>query len=170
MLLMVLSLLLLGMILASPGAHAATTQRFVTMTFYGQPDNDPPGSLAIASPGVKGSPPVIHTHAGGMGTYANPITVAVRRGVLPIGTRVYLRRVSKYGIVEDTCASCSGAQVDVFMGGGPPSSWPALLACEQVTTPDGKIVIEVNPPRTRKVSLVKLFDPRTGACPFRGRA
>ena len=42
-----------------------------TITFYGWPDNSPPGN--------KISHPVLHQHAGGDGTYCNPTTFATER-------------------------------------------------------------------------------------------
>ncbi len=56
-----------------------------TITFYGWPDNDPPGK-AIAHP-------VIHQLAGGDGTYCNPTTFATERAnnkTIPYGTKIYV--------------------------------------------------------------------------------
>ncbi len=56
--------------------------------------------------------------AGGVGTYSNPITLAVA-GVLqgyetvldiPAGTRFYLPRLRKYAIIEDICGDISNTQ------------------------------------------------------------
>lgn len=75
---------------------------FVTgFTYY---DNTPPGTAAI-------SHPVVHSRAGGVGTYDDPITLAVGhsfetgRDVLdyPPGTRFYMPYLQRYFIVEDTC-------------------------------------------------------------------
>src|SRR5580693_6473343 len=49
----------------------SNTNVTATVTFYGWPDNDPPGK-AIAHP-------VIHQRAGGDGTYCNPTTFATER-------------------------------------------------------------------------------------------
>jgi hypothetical protein len=76
----------------------------VFLTGYSYWDNTPPGSAAI-------SKPVIHNRAGGVGTYNNPITIAVghviegRRQTLDFkpGTRFYIERLRKYAIVEDVC-------------------------------------------------------------------
>ncbi|HEY3573051.1 MAG TPA: hypothetical protein VGK98_04415 [Arthrobacter sp.] len=73
-------------------------------TAYTWYDNTPVGSASI-------SHPVLHRTAGGTGTYADPITIAVGhslatgRDVLdfPAGTRIYLPDVRRYFIVEDTC-------------------------------------------------------------------
>src|SRR4051794_570915 len=47
------------------------------VTFYGWPDNSPPGP-AIAYP-------VIHSQADGTGSYADPITFATATGLFPKG-------------------------------------------------------------------------------------
>lgn len=83
-------------------APAATTQAYITG--YSYFDNTPPGSAAV-------SHPVIHEEAGGTGTYADPITVAVGHTLkggedildLKAGTKVYIPELKRYFIVEDTC-------------------------------------------------------------------
>lgn len=58
------------------------------------------------------SNPVIHQAAGGTGTYADPITLAVGDTITssgqdvpdrPAGTMLYVPNLRKYFIVEDTC-------------------------------------------------------------------
>lgn len=74
------------------------------ITAYTYWDNTPPGSSAISNP-------VIHSEAGGTGTYIDPITLAVGHSITPEahtldyepGTRFYLPHLKKYFIVEDTC-------------------------------------------------------------------
>lgn len=85
-----------------------TVNAFITgYTWY---DNSPPGSAAIARP-------VIHRTAGGVGTYADPITMAVgytSAGMdIPAGTRFYLPKMKKYFIVEDKCGACHRHSADV---------------------------------------------------------
>ena len=54
---------------------------------------------------------MLHRVAGGTGTYADPITVAVGHSLatgadvldLPPGTRLYAPSLRRYGVVEDTC-------------------------------------------------------------------
>ncbi len=83
---------------------AAVTTLTAYVTGYTYYDNTPPGSATI-------SHPVIHTRAGGVGTYDDPVTVAVGhsmatgRDVLdyPAGTRFYMPYLKRYFIVEDTC-------------------------------------------------------------------
>src|SRR5262249_10264951 len=60
------------------------------MTFYGFHDNSPPG-IDIAHP-------VIHSGAGGKGTFADPITFAVApevQNVMKPGTRIYVPTFQK---------------------------------------------------------------------------
>lgn len=74
------------------------------LTGYSYWDNTPPGSAAIARP-------VIHREAGGVGTYEDPITLAVGHVIepfkhtmdYPAGTRFYFPRIRKYAVVEDLC-------------------------------------------------------------------
>lgn len=74
------------------------------VTGYSYWDNTPPGTVEI-------SHPVRHKAAGGMGTFSNPITLAVGHQIIdgqdildfPAGTLFYLPRLRKYAIAEDTC-------------------------------------------------------------------
>jgi hypothetical protein len=71
-----------------------------SMTFYGYFDNSPPGT-AIAHP-------VLHSGAGGVGTFDDPITFAVAPEVqnrVPAGTIIYIPSLKKYFIMEDDCTS-----------------------------------------------------------------
>ncbi len=108
----------------APKPAASTGQKITAyVTGYSYWDNDPPGSAAI-------SHPVIHKTAGGTGTYANPITVAVgmRNGsgslLWAAGTRFYVPKLQRYFIVEDSCASChkgypssASTWIDVYVDG-----------------------------------------------------
>lgn len=87
---------------SADGASASTVKAYTTAySFY---DNTPPGSATI-------SDPVLHKRAGGAGTYADPVTLAVGHSVIngrdvldvPKGTRFYFPDLRKYFIVEDTC-------------------------------------------------------------------
>ena len=85
-----------------PNGQPQAFQAYVTgYSFW---DNTPPGTVDI-------SHPVIHRFAGGMGTFSNPITLAVGHRIVegedildfPAGLRFYLPRLRKYAVVEDTC-------------------------------------------------------------------
>ena len=125
-------------------ASASTTN--VTLTFYGWPDNDPPNSSRIHHPG----PPPRHGSAGGSGTYDNPTTVAVQAGRWPPGTRMYLPYLSKYLIVEDSCAGCRGNWIDVWVGGAG-GNGAAVIACEHRLTPSGQVPVEIDPSEGKPV-------------------
>ena len=93
-----------GNSVASTSASPAPVSYMAYTTGYGRWDNTPPGSTDI-------SYPVIHQTAGGTGTYANPITVAVghviTNGVdtpdFAPGTIWYVPNLRRYFIVEDSC-------------------------------------------------------------------
>ena len=79
-----------------------------SMTFYGYFDNSPPGT-AIAHP-------VIHSGAGGVGTFDDPITFAVAPEVqnkVPPGTIMYIPSLQKYFVMEDDCTSSGPGGVPV---------------------------------------------------------
>lgn len=100
---------------AAPAPAAASSpERVVTTTYttaYTWYDNTPAGSATI-------SHPVLHTTAGGKGTYEEPITIAVGHSLatgqdvldFPAGTRIYLPDVRRYFIVEDTCGDGNDPQ------------------------------------------------------------
>ena len=81
------------------------------VTGYSYWDNTPAGSAQISNP-------VIHQTAGGTGTYADPITLAVGHSIIngkdildyPAGTKFYFPYLEKYAIVEDTCGDGSTPQ------------------------------------------------------------
>lgn len=79
------------------------------VTGYSYYDNTPPGSATIAYPNAQ------HKVAGGTGTYANPITLAVGWSLVgkkevpdyAPGTMFYLPVLRKYVRVEDQCGDIS---------------------------------------------------------------
>ncbi len=88
------------------------------VTGYSYWDTTPPGTVEI-------SHPVRHQYAGGMGTYSNPVTLAVGHQIIdgndmldfPAGTIFYLPRLRKYAIVEDTCGDSPAPQGGPCHGG-----------------------------------------------------
>jgi len=76
----------------------------VYLTGYSFWDNTPLNSAII-------SHPVIHKIAGGIGSYNDPITLAVGHSIIngedildfSAGTRFYIPALKKYAIVEDSC-------------------------------------------------------------------
>ena len=142
----------------TPAASPIATPSGAVTTFvtgYTWWDNSPPGSAAIARP-------VLHRTAGGVGTYADPITMAVgytRAGWdIPAGTRFYLPDRQKYFIVEDVCGACHKTpagtryKLDIWLDGRNLSKSRAHSCAARIT---GKQPSIRNPPRGLKV--------RTGA-------
>jgi len=121
------------------------------VTAYTWYDNDPPGP-AIADP-------VLHRTAGGTGSWADPVTLAVADGRFSPGTRLYLPHVRRYFIVEDTCASCGARPlwVDMWIDGrdGGPSD---VKTCAERLT--GDFTVELDPPPGRPVDAGILFGTR----------
>jgi len=85
------------------------------LTGYSWQDNTPPGSAEICCA-------VLHSKAGGQGTFADPITTAVPGSgssmETPAGTRLYIERLRRYFIVEDSGATSTGKpRFDLWVGG-----------------------------------------------------
>jgi hypothetical protein len=71
------------------------------VTFYGYPDNSPPGPVTAHN--CAGRDYV----AGGSGSYDDPVTIATAPGELNKCEIVYLPLLTKYGRHEDDCEQCS---------------------------------------------------------------
>ncbi len=133
----------------TPGVtSAAGENRFTAyLTGYGWPDNTPQGSADI-------SHGILHSKAGGSGTFADPITLAVGHSLAsgkdvldyPAGTKFYIPNLRKYFIVEDTCGDGSAPQngpchsgyqgkpwLDLWVGGNA-ANVAQTLACENTIT------------------------------------
>jgi hypothetical protein len=122
-----------------------------TITFYGWPDNSPPGNQ-IAHP-------VIHNAASGDGTYCNPTTFATERKNdvrIPYGIKIYVPLLKQYFIREDDCAhsgprkghghnGCSGLWFDLWIGGDKASKSHAVIWCENHLTPNAKVQVVLSP-------------------------
>ncbi len=123
-------------------------------TGYGWPDNTPKGSASI-------SQRVLHSLAGGVGTYSDPITLAVGHSITGgndtldylAGTKFYIPTLRKYFIVEDTCGDGSSPQsgpchtghngypwLDIWVGGNATNE-SETLNCENTIT-DTHLVIK----------------------------
>lgn len=96
---------------SSKPASTETVVKTVYTTAYTWYDNTPPRSVAVDYP-------VLHKTAGGAGTYADPVTIAVGHSLAtgkdvldyPAGTRIYLPDVRRYFIVEDSCGDGNDPQ------------------------------------------------------------
>lgn len=145
-----------------------------TITFYGWPDNSPPGNR-IAHP-------IIHKHAGGDGTYCNPTTFATERAndkAIPYGIKIYVSFLKQYFIREDLCASsgphrgsgskgCHGLWFDLWIGGTAKSKPHAVIACELKLTPNGKVSVVLWPrdglPVAHPGPIYRNAPPPDGSC------
>lgn len=119
----------------------------VYTTGYGYPDNTPKNSAAISNP-------VLHQSAGGTGTFADPITVAVGHSITgstdtldyPAGTKFYIPNLRRYFIVEDTCGDGSkpqnGACHNVSSAPSGTTVWLDLWVGGVGTTANGTIACE----------------------------
>lgn len=153
-------------------------------TGYGWWDNTPAGSTAI-------SWPVIHQSAGGTGTYADPITLAVGHEILsgsdipefPVGSRWYVPNLRRYFITEDACGDGNtpqngpcwnlsqadpGAQIwiDLYTDGQSQSA-SASNACEDAITADHRVIMN---PASNYAVLAGPVDGPTGCSPQYGDA
>lgn len=136
------------------------TTTIKSITFYGWPDNSPPGP-AIAYPGL-------HKQAGGTGTFADPVTFATAPKEFVPGTKLYVPYLSKYVIMEDSCADCTSdwnkgvTHIDIWMNSNA-NFKKQVLACEDKYTENNMTVI-VNPPSNETVNATPLFNTSTGKC------
>lgn len=149
----------------SASKPATGTTLSVEITFYGAYDNDPPGSRDISNG-------VIHSQAGGVGSYAGPLTFASPSGsgAYPVGARIYVPFLQKYFIREDVCATswtapngCGAvSHVDLYMGN--PSDSQKVIGCEEALTPNGNATIILNPASNLAYDPTPLWNQSTGAC------
>ena len=78
-----------------------STTSGVQITFYGAPDNDPPGGATAHNCGGR------NFIAGGTGTYADPLTFASSTSEYSVCEIIYVPYLKKYLRMEDDCAQCS---------------------------------------------------------------
>jgi hypothetical protein len=161
-----------------PGTASDQVLEDVYVTGYTWFDNTPRGSALI-------SHPERHRTAGGVGSFDDPVTVAVGHQLvdgrdvldLPAGTLLYLPHLQRYGIVEDTCGdgprpqdvAChdlgrapKGARLwlDVYVGGSADEDAGAAAECaRQITDSGGRALREivVNPGPDRRVTPGPIF-------------
>lgn len=136
--------------------QAAGKQIRIDLTGYSWHDNTPAGSAEVSNP-------IIHKSAGGHGTYADPITVAVPKTKYQPGTKFYLPSVQRYVIIEDTGASSASSGTDTHLDvwvDGRDGSASAVEKCMNRIT--GTVSAEVNPPPGRTVMSGPIYSK--GGC------
>jgi hypothetical protein len=126
-------------------------------TGYSWYDNTPAESADICCG-------VLHENAGGLGTFKDPITVAVpgSQGDLetPPGTRLYFPHARRYGIVEDAGASkYARKHFDWWVNG---KGYPKADSDECMNDITGVYPIVVNPKPGLPVTVGSLTGP--GGC------
>ena len=160
--------------LGSSSTASAVSSQQAFLTFYGWYDNTPPGGDI--------SYPVLHDTAGGTGTYADPITFASSTSEIPKGTKIWVPRVGKYFIMEDSCQECgddwSGHgpnggpnlyHFDLWLGGEGGNAFNAIDCEDALThynadnTPTLESVV-IDPPSNEPYDATPVFNTTTGAC------
>jgi len=145
-----------------------------TITFYGWPDNSPPGNRIAHG--------VIHKRAGGDGTYCNPTTFATERSnnkSIPYGIKIYVPFLKQYFIREDLCAAsgpttgsgqngCYKLWFDLWVGGTAKSKPHQVVRCERLLTPNSKVAVILYPrdgmPVARPGPIYRNNPPPNGSC------
>lgn len=130
------------------------------LTGFGYPDNTPQNSDIINNSGHE-------AHAGGTGTYDDPITLASgyvgQTSDYAYGTMFYIPNVQAYFIITETCASChSDSKLPHFdqWVGGVGANAGQTVACEARLT--GNYTVIQNPISTYPVTKGALFS--NGVC------
>ncbi|KAI1073938.1 hypothetical protein F5B20DRAFT_474923 [Whalleya microplaca] len=136
--------------------YACSITTGVKVTFYGSPDNDPAGSIAVAHDcGGR------NYEAGGIGTYADPVTFASAGGEYQVCETIYSPYLKKYLRREDDCASCDAKQIDVFTGSAVDGG-DKQIECENILTPEATQGVIRSPAEDLDVDETALFD--SGTC------
>lgn len=147
-------------------AEAATTRTgephrvTVELTGYSWQDNTPPHSSRICCG-------TVHRRAGGTGTYADPITVAVPGNAghsmeTPAGTRFYAPTLRRYLIVEDSGATkLHRTHLDVWVDG---KDLPRRHSDQCMNDITGRTKVIIHPDPGEKVTVGPLTDPNKPGC------
>jgi hypothetical protein len=116
----------------------------VKQTYFGFPDNSPPGAaIAFEQCG--------HKLAGGDGTYADPLTLSTASGELNMCEIVYSFFLRKYLRYENDCEACSDdwkngiRHVDIWVGSDTVNGGQDQINCEDSMTSGNQIILR-NPP------------------------
>lgn len=146
--------------LASAKIRTGTpTKMTIELTGYSYQDNSPPNSSNICCS-------VLHSRAGGRGTFNDPITVAVpgsgKSLETPVGTRFYLPTVNRYVVVEDSGASkMNRVHLDVWVDG---KDLPKRFSDNCMDEITGRVTAIKNPAAGLPVTSGPLTSPRWAGC------
>ncbi|KAL8845734.1 MAG: hypothetical protein Q9221_009121 [Calogaya cf. arnoldii] len=128
--------------------RACSTRSGVTHTFYGFPDNDPPGPATSYNCGGR------NNVAGGVGTYTNPLTFASAPGEFTTCEVIYVPYLKKYARFEDYCEQCttdwkSGKyHIDLWTGSSTVNGGASQIQCENNLTPSTQSIVR-QPPKNK---------------------
>lgn len=149
-------------LLANTAVNAAcSTRSGVTITFYGYPDNDPPGPATAYNCGGR------NYKAGGVGTYSDPVTFASASGEFSSCEIIYVPYLKKYVRFEDYCAQCntdfgSGKyHIDIWTGSSTVNGGNNQIQCENNLTPNPQSIVR-QPPTNLPVDSTALYS--NGQC------
>lgn len=133
---MALVALIVSLVFATIAA-GSTVINDVHHTFYGFPDNSPPGPATAYDCGYGRG----YT-AGGAGTYADPLTFATAPGEYNKCEIIWDPYVRKYLIFQDTCAQCitgwkTGIKhIDLWLGSPTHTAHKTVKQCGRALTPN----------------------------------
>lgn len=125
------------------------------LTGFSWADNSPPGSSTVCCG-------VLHEQAGGTGTFADPITTAVPgssgQGMeTASGTRIYVAKLRRYFIVEDSGATkMSAKHFDLWVGG---QGLPKSASDKCMNSYTGRLPVIINPAAGLPVTIGPLTGP-----------
>ncbi|CAL8580568.1 hypothetical protein XPA_006290, partial [Xanthoria parietina] len=125
--------------------RACSTRSGVTHTFYGYPDNDPPGPATAYNCGGR------NNVAGGTGTYTNPLTFASAPGEFTSCEVIYVPYLKKYARFEDYCAQCATDwktgkyHIDLWTGSSTVNGGANQIQCENNLTPNAQSIVRQPP-------------------------
>lgn len=121
-------------------ARGCSTVDNVITTFYGWPDNSPPGAGTAYDCGRGYT-------AGGSGTYDDPLTFATAPGEFNQCEVIYSSYLKKYLVFQDTCDQCttdwSSGQyhTDIWTGSSTSGGGQNQIDCEDNLTPNNQQVV-----------------------------
>ncbi|KAJ9605918.1 hypothetical protein H2200_009767 [Cladophialophora chaetospira] len=143
---------------------ACSTVSNVKHTFFGYPDNYPPGAGTAYNCGGR------NYVAGGTGTYADPLSMASAEGEFSPCEIAYVPYLQKYVRYEDVCDTCtsdfsSGVNhIDIWTGSSTQTGGQDQINCENSLTPPESHTIIRNPASNLQADVTALYDVYSGQC------